>query len=207
MATALLPSTLSFRGSLIRQVSRSSSVFSNTQKRVFVGCSAKKKIGFFDQILDYIEGSTALFLACIFIYLFWPQFLFLNPVLSIFPNRVHSQNQCARVLKVESHDVSLVVETVQIRCSAVWLRSKIRSITFGSLPVQEGLSYGNGMEHLIFFPRMGLVWMKRMRAKVLLLFLSVFVLFFFIKICAPLGIMNICKRSQMHKACIMSTSQ
>ncbi|XP_030476214.1 uncharacterized protein At5g02240 isoform X1 [Syzygium oleosum] len=60
MATALLPSTLSFRGSLIRQVNRSSSVFSNTQKRVFVGCSAKKKIGFFDQILDYIEGGPKL---------------------------------------------------------------------------------------------------------------------------------------------------
>ncbi|KAL3736027.1 hypothetical protein ACJRO7_025043 [Eucalyptus globulus] len=60
MATALLPSTLSFRGSLIRQFNYSSSVFVNTHKRAFVGCYAKKKIGFFDQILDYIEGGPKL---------------------------------------------------------------------------------------------------------------------------------------------------
>ncbi|XP_048130484.1 uncharacterized protein LOC115737482 isoform X2 [Rhodamnia argentea] len=60
MATALLPSVLSFRDSLIPQVNHSSAVFVNTQKRIFVGCSAKKKIGFFDQILDYIEGGPKL---------------------------------------------------------------------------------------------------------------------------------------------------
>ncbi|KAL9460798.1 hypothetical protein AB3S75_003910 [Citrus x aurantiifolia] len=68
MAGTALPSTLSIQTSHISFTSQiksfklasPSSLIFNFEKRVLVRCSAKKKISFVDQILDYIEGGPKL---------------------------------------------------------------------------------------------------------------------------------------------------
>ncbi|CAL1376454.1 unnamed protein product [Linum trigynum] len=61
MAAALLPSPLLHRNRQNPSPTLTSYGFSTTPTRgLLIRCSAKKKIGFFDQILDYIEGGPKL---------------------------------------------------------------------------------------------------------------------------------------------------
>lgn len=84
MARTALPSTLLSQTSLVSFPSQNNipckpttpSSFTLTfQKRVLVRCSAKKKISFVDQILDYIEGTTPCnaywHLRCTSVNVFW----------------------------------------------------------------------------------------------------------------------------------------